>query len=873
MPAYIPTSNINLLDAWNLIDSTSFLDSEASTVTSTTSSNASASFTPGAITISAIALKLSSRVASPTGTATVELYDTVTLAVVATVTVDVVDLPVNGGWVIFKLGSDYTLSANAHTVRQKSSTASQVTWFRNATSSNVSRALITTTTAVPTTNDQLIIAGNLTGQGTGNDVTVTLNQTGSPVQFGTTALTQSISIAHRGTLQLANSASQSYVMKHRGICQVRGGTLRLGTSGSRLDATSSFVWTADSVASADSGWHFHSGTVDIYGASNKAKWTTLEANVTSGSSKQLTVASTTGFAVGDTVYLTTTNGTTRTQDDYGVLTSIDSATTMTIGSLAFAHTGTNDSNGDRRARVVNCSRNILFLGNSVSLGGYIDHNNTCVVNMSYMAMWYMGSTAATAGKRGFDIRHGVSGSTNIQYCCSFLGGTTNGIQLNLNPGATAASITVQHSTFIRGGTTPIVNNIAGAAGIVIEYCLAAGMVAGNAVNINGANQIVRYCEFIGTQAGGNTGGMNIAGDNTNFLPISGDISNNYVAFCNYAVLYTTGTSSRAYLMDSWTVVECPSGIYLGVNAYFTTKERQQFNNWTITGGGSGAVPVNILGSGIWDFIGCTFALGAGVWTRLVGLATSAANKHDVRFINCTISNGSLIDLVSLNSFVHNGNIRFINCTGMGSVPLMASGQIPYLFEDMIVSSQKHNGTNDLHRSAIKQGTVETDTTIKDTGRTRSCRLTPFSASVKCGSAMVWRVRVTGGTTITPQVRWRKSVVGDGAAYNGNQPRLIIKRNDAVGVSADTVLATGTNAANGAWENQSGTSVTFTDEGEVLLYVDCDGTTGWLNIDSITVGSESNDMTYWNDGLPVQYLSGGGSVASQRNNPFLCQAVG
>jgi hypothetical protein len=46
--------------------------------------------------------------------------------------------------------------------------------------------------------------------------------------------------------------------------------------------------------------------------------------------------------------------------------------------------------------------------------------------------------------------------------------------------------------------------------------------------------------------------------------------------------------------------------------------------------------------------------------------------------------------------------------------------------------------------------------------------------------------------------------------------------------------------------------------EVCLYVDCDGTTGWLNIDSITVGSESNDMTYWNDGMPVQYLSGGGS---------------
>ena len=862
MPAYIPTSGINLLDAWNLIDATSFLDAENTTEQTGTGGASSQSFTPGAITVWGFAFKFSS-VSNNASTFTASIQQGGSNVSGTSVTISGTSIPVDGGWVVLKFSSPVTLlAATAYTIRFSSSVASAFTVLRNATVSNLSRALITTTTAVPTTNDQLIIAGHYTGTGdAGSDVTVTLNQTGTAVQFGTTALTQSISVSRRGILQLANSASQSYVMKHRGICQVRGGTLRLGTSGSRLDSTSSFVWTADCVATADSGWHFHSGTVDIYGASNKAKWTMLEANVTSGASKQLTVASTTGFAVGDTVYLTTTNSTTRTQDDYGAITSIDSATTMTIGSLGFAHTGTNDGNGDRRCRVVNCSRNILLLGNSVSLGAYIDNNNTCVVNMSYMAMWYMGSTATTAGRRGFDARHGASGSTNLQYCCSFLGGSTNGVQLLLAPTAAAASITVQHCTFIRSGSTAISQSTAGATGCTLEYNLIAGVVSGAGAGINGANFIFRNNEVIGTQASGNNAGIALTGDNTNALPISGDLSNNYISCCNYALMFTQSTSSRAYLMDNLTVVECPTGIYLGVNAFFTTKERQQYNNWTVVGGGSGTVPVNILGAGCYDFIGCTFTLGAGAWTRLVGLATSAANKHDVRFINCTVSNGSLVDLVSLNSFVNNGNIRFINCTGMGSVPLIASGQIPFLFEDMVVSSQKHNGTNDLHRSAIKQGTVETDTTIKDTGRTRSCRLTPFSASVKCGSAMVWRVRVTGGTTITPQVRWRKSVVGDGAAYNGNQPRLIIKRNDAVGVSADTVLATGTNAANGAWENQSGTSVTFTDEGEVCLYVDCDGTTGWLNIDSITVGSESNDMTYWNDGMPVQYLSGGGSFGA------------
>ena len=124
--------------------------------------------------------------------------------------------------------------------------------------------------------------------------------------------------------------------------------------------------------------------------------------------------------------------------------------------------------------------------------------------------------------------------------------------------------------------------------------------------------------------------------------------------------------------------------------------------------------------------------------------------------------------------------------------------------------------------------------------------------------MFWRVRVTDGGTISPTVTWRKSSSGDGALYGGNQPRLILKRNDAVGIAADVVLATATNAANGAWETIGGTSAAFTDNGEVLLCVDCDGTTGWINIDAITVGSETNDMTFWNDGLPVPYLSGGTS---------------
>lgn len=854
MAVYISTSDINIGDAWNLIDSTSFLDAENTSEQTSTGGANSSTFTPGAIVVWGLVIKfLSVTTSGSTFTASIQQGGVDVSG--TSVTISGTSIPSAGGWVVLKFSSPVTLAAaTAYTINFKSSVASAFSVYRNATVSNLSRALITTTAAFPTTNDQLIIAGYYTGTGgAGSDVTVTLNQTGTPIQFGTTSLTQSISIASRGTLALANTAGTAYTMKHRGICQVRGGTLQLGTSGSRLDSTSSLTWTADSVATADSGWNFYSGTVNIYGANNKAKWTTLEASVTSGASKQLTVASTTGFAVGDTVYLTTTNSSTRTQVDTTTISSIDSATTMTVASLSFAHTGTNNSNGDYRCRVVNCTRNITLQGNSVSLGGYIDHNTSSVVNMSYVALWYMGSTASTTGKRGFDIRHGSSGSTNLQYCVSYVTGTTNGRAFFLVPSANTASITIQHCTSVISGDSAIILSTMGASATTIEYCLFAGNTSGSTINFVGANQIIRNNEIIGCQTAGNNGGMYTTADNTNALPITGDLSGNYIAFCGYAFLLNNTLSSRAFNMNSINIVECTSGIYLGVGQNYCTKERQVFNNWTVYGGGGILPPITILGSGSFDFIGCTFTKGTGTWVRL--LYISGGNNIDMRFINCTVNNGSLADLVTLNSFLFNGQIKFINCTGLLSAPtgLLTSTNIAFPFEDCVISSHKHNGTNDLHMAAIKQGWVETDTTIKDTGKTRSVKLTPNHPSVKTGTPMIWRISVTGGSAITVNVKWRKSVVGDGAAYNGNQPRLIIKRNDAIGISSDTVLATATNAANGTWETIGGTSATFTDEGEACVYVDCDGNVGWINIQEISVGSSTNDMTYWNGGLPVQYL--------------------
>jgi len=49
-----------------------------------------------------------------------------------------------------------------------------------------------------------------------------------------------------------------------------------------------------------------------------------------------------------------------------------------------------------------------------------------------------------------------------------------------------------------------------------------------------------------------------------------------------------------------------------------------------------------------------------------------------------------------------------------------------------------------------------------------------------------------------------------------------------------LIATATSASEGAFENIQGTSDTVTDNGVLEFFVDCDGTTGWISIDSVII---------------------------------------
>jgi hypothetical protein len=159
----------------------------------------------------------------------------------------------------------------------------------------------------------------------------------------------------------------------------------------------------------------------------------------------------------------------------------------------------------------------------------------------------------------------------------------------------------------------------------------------------------------------------------------------------------------------------------------------------------------------------------------------------------------------------------------------------------------------VHRVIKRNGTISNDSTIYDVSPS-SLRLTPNSAVYKLESTP-FIVAVASGSTPTTSVKVRKSVAGDGTAYNGNQPRLLLRANPSAGTSynSDIVCATAS-AASGSWETLSYTlPVAVTDNVGMEFYIDCDGTTGWINVDTFT-GNNNNSMTYYMNGNSIQDIA-------------------
>lgn len=827
------TGNFTTAGTWYLADATSELDSETSTTSTTTSAVASSAFTPGAITINAVAVKISSCVASPTGTFTIDLFNSSLSAQVANtvVTVNVSDLPTNGGWVVFPTnGSVLLIVATNYQVRVLSSVNAEVTLFTDATAHNWSRELRSTTTQAPASGDKIIVAGEHTGAGTGNSFTVTMNQTAT-TSYGAVAFTQSLTVNKRSTLAYGTSASTNYYLKIKGLSKIfDGGTFTIGTSGTPVPSTSTAVYEFDSTANVDSGLTVNpGGTFTTFGNALTFDRTMLAADAAS-SATSLTTSDSTGWLNGDTIALASTTRT-ASQSESKALTAGASGTTLTITALTNAHSGTNGGTGaDIRAELANLTRNVKIRGISTSLQGFIDCKNTSIVSMSWTEIYQMGSS--TALKTGISTAT-TTGSFIVNRCSihDFIVGNATGITIT---GSTSNNITISNNVFYNMALTFI--NIAVTSNInSITSNLMILAVGGNGCILSDigltftGNTIVSSGNY-GIQINESTAATAIFGSFSSNIAHS-----NASAGLEFSLPATGGTvSSCTFWRNSSSGIDIPVAI-----SSITFDTIALFGNLT-----------NNISIGTTSIISCIFnAITSNAGTTLT--TTSGMNIQSAT-PDCIIQNSSFgattahTQDIIVNSGGSNNSIWMNLANTILASSTELTGQTSMLPGSQI-GSEKHDQTAGLHKAFKREGTISTDTVIFNSA-SPSARLTPNSATLKLYTTL-GTFPITSGSTLTFTVNVRKSVIGDGTAYNGNQPRLIVKANAAVGINTNTVLATASGAA-GSWESLSGTTASATDDGAVQILVDCDGTTGWINVDDATIlVPDSTAFKYWFNGQP------------------------
>jgi hypothetical protein len=820
------TGDWTAASTWALVDATSLLDSEAGNTALTTSYVESASFTPGAITIDGIAVKLASRAASPSGTISVRLAQAGVTVPGTEVTLNVSDLPTcdttqnEGGWILFKFAAPVTLTAaTAYTVSAKTSAASQVNLYRNGTAGNWSRMLRTTTTQAPVAGDVLHVLGEHTGAGTGNDLIVTMDSTvntdyGTGVD-GSVALT----VCKRGTLNYAFAAATNYYLKLSGNCIVyNGGTFTIGTVANPIPRDSTAVLEFDPVADGGMGLLCRNGsTFTAQGLSRTAGknvyYCRLNTNEAIGQTV-LGVDTDTGWLAGDAIGIASTTKT-YSQCERRTLAINASATELTItAGLTYAHSGTSPT----QAEVILLTRNVKIRSATSTIMAYTVYKLTATVDIDWAEFYYLGEAATD--KYPISIQT-TTGSFSIQYCslhdCEDYGFCIYGLTANnFN-----ISYNVTYSVTTTGG-----------------HVLQISSTSGTSYTISG--NILMYCPY---SSGWGLYLLDVGGTITNNVIVGmasygiylyeaalmSTFSGNLVHSCDFYGVYLYAAPSAGSTISNLTVWRCGSnGIYANSSLASIT-----FDTITLFGNPSGNCRF-VFTTSFLTFRNVV-ANGEAAYPTSYGILFSS-DATNILFENCqfggtTAHTGADIS-VPANVTMELQNTLLASGTEIGN----AASMLPRSY----IVSQKHDQTAGLHRAWLPNGratgSLDVDNTYFHTAAP-SLRMSPGSATLKLESAASGRGKkaaVNNGGTATFSVWVRKSsVAAGGADYNGNQPRLVLKKNIGAGIASDTVLDTMTVGLD-TWEQLSSTTPAVTDDAVLEVVVDCDGTTGFLNVDDWSV---------------------------------------
>jgi hypothetical protein len=793
------------------------VDSEAATFDLSTGNSDSTTFTPAATQIDGIGIKIQSLV-TPTGTVTITLRNNNNSSTTS-VTVNASDLPANG-WFLVSFAGVTPNGTHAYHVRITRSVADSSSnrirlYASTAAAANMSRVIRLNTTNTPAANDKLFFIGEHTGAGTGNSFTITNDNTAT-TSFGPTVSggpPDGAIIAKRATFTWGTSASTNYYLKLKGkFCIYDGGTMNIGTSGTRMPSTSTATLHFDVVANVDSGLYVNDGgTLNNYGHNGRLVKTTLSADEAAAQTV-LSVTANTGWADGDIVVIgATAQGGYNQSEKRTIAGSGVGAGTITVTSgLTYAHSGTDPT----KAIVVNLTRNVKIIGTSVTLCGYVYFAANSTVNVDYVEYQFLGS--ATANKYGIDI-YTTTGTCSITNCSlrDFFATATAHFYIPCT--ANSTSITLQYNAifvdgsqagiiYVNNSTNPLTTGIlidsnyqisSNLASYMYLYGTGAYTVSNNIIvggiygyYLQGASALGLAISFTDNLANSiYYYGINVVGAATLTRPTC-------YGMLSHGIFVSMG---QLVVIDTPTIYGCSSA---GIG-------NDGCPNLIVTGGTLGGITGQTQGAGIGANSGFTrcFGVDFGASTGRTAHVTADVQvlRGTVVLNNCLLRTTAEVDLASFY-------------TGGGYVFSTKHDQTAGSEKAWCASGKTGSSSAIIRNTSTVYSTNPSSLEMRPNVATTVTTL-PRLDSGNCCPGKGFLYPVANGATLTPKIQVRK----DGS-YAGDAPRLILKRNDAIGITADVVLDSLSVGAN-TWEELTGTTAAATADGVMEIVVDCNGIAG------------------------------------------------
>ena len=226
----------------------------------------------------------------------------------------------------------------------------------------------------------------------------------------------------------------------------------------------------------------------------------------------------------------------------------------------------------------------------------------------------------------------------------------------------------------------------------------------------------------------------------------------------------------------------------------------------------------------------------------VGLSLDSTRFSQFSLENSTISAATPLQLNTTKNLLEGSYL--LNNSYLGSTPFGATSISNVYQPDALravgFAFTNYNnivGYNVTYLAAGSRMADYTTAAIVNTDKPTE-RLSPTSITTKLRSGSKY-LTIRSGDTFNVGVYIKKSTVAsDGVAYNGNPPRLICKRNPAIGITNDVVISQldSTNDIADSYVFLMGNiPYSITDDGIAEFYVDCDGTAGFINTDNWYIG--------------------------------------